>query len=98
MATRKEVLEVGGREVTVSNPDKVYFPVPGYTKLDVVTYFLSIADGALAGVRGRPRNVTPKARTKHAAASAADSASSAPAAGTVNFRPNCGTSGLSRIA
>ena len=54
MATRKEVLEVGGREVTVSNPDKVYFPVPGYTKLDVVTYFLSIADGALAGVRGRP--------------------------------------------
>ena len=33
------------------NPDKVYFPVPGYTKLDVVRYFLAVADGALAGVR-----------------------------------------------
>ena len=28
--------------------------MPGYTKLDLVSYFLSIADGALAGVRGRP--------------------------------------------
>ena len=41
-----------------------------------------------AGVRGRPRNVTPKALTKQAAASAADSASSAPTAGTRNFRPH----------
>jgi DNA ligase D-like protein (predicted polymerase) len=54
MATRKETLEIGGREVTVSNPDKVYFPAAGYTKLDVVRYFLAVADGALAGVRGRP--------------------------------------------
>ncbi len=54
MASRKEILEIGGREVTVSNPDKVYFPQAGHTKLDVVRYFLAVADGALAGVRGRP--------------------------------------------
>ncbi len=54
MAGRKEVLEIAGREVTISNPDKVYFPVPGHTKLDVVRYFLAVADGALAGVGGRP--------------------------------------------
>ena len=40
----------------------------------------------------------PKALTKQAAASAADSASSAPTAGTMNFRPHCGSCGLSRIA
>ena len=54
MASRKEILEVGGREVTVTNPDKVYFPQAGYTKLDLVRYFLAVADGALVGVRGRP--------------------------------------------
>jgi bifunctional non-homologous end joining protein LigD len=54
MAARKEVLEIGGRSVTVTNPDKVYFPVPGHTKLDLVRYFLAVADGALAGVRARP--------------------------------------------
>jgi bifunctional non-homologous end joining protein LigD len=54
MASKKEVLEIGGREVTVSNPDKVYFPKAGYTKLDLVRYFLAVADGALVGVSGRP--------------------------------------------
>jgi bifunctional non-homologous end joining protein LigD len=54
MPPRKEILEVAGREVTVSNPDKVYFPNAGYTKLDLVRYFLAVADGALVGVRGRP--------------------------------------------
>jgi bifunctional non-homologous end joining protein LigD len=54
MAPRKEVLEVGGREVTITNPDKVYFPRAGHTKLDLVRYFLAVADGALTGVRGRP--------------------------------------------
>ena len=53
---------------------------------------------AAAGVRGRPRKLTPKALTKQAAASAADSASSAPTAGTRNFRPQAGNCGLSRIA
>lgn len=54
MARRGVVLEVGGREVTVTNPDKVYFPRAGHTKLDLVRYFLAVADGALVGVRGRP--------------------------------------------
>ena len=54
MPARKEILEIGGREVAVSNPDKVYFPEPGYTKLDLVRYFLAVADGALAGVRRAP--------------------------------------------
>src|SRR5919107_3357316 len=54
MPTRKEVLEIGGREVSISNPDKVYFPDAGYTKLDLVHYYLAVADGALTGIRGRP--------------------------------------------
>src|SRR5689334_1511932 len=54
MASRKELLEIGGREVSISNPDKVYFPQAGHTKLDLVRYFLAVADGALTGVRGRP--------------------------------------------
>src|SRR5213594_1140607 len=54
MPARKEVLEVAGREVTVTNPDKVYFPRTGHTKLDLVRYYLAVADGALRGVRGRP--------------------------------------------
>src|SRR5687767_14354394 len=54
MPPRKEVLEVAGREVTVSNPDKVYFPKAGHTKLDLVNYYLAVADGALRGIGGRP--------------------------------------------
>ena len=54
MAQRKEILEVAGREVAVSNPGKVYFPQTGHTKLDLVRYYLSVAGGALRGVAGRP--------------------------------------------
>jgi bifunctional non-homologous end joining protein LigD len=54
MPSRKETVEVAGRAVTVSNPDKVYFPRTGHTKMDLVRYYLSVADGALTGVRGRP--------------------------------------------
>jgi bifunctional non-homologous end joining protein LigD len=54
MAARKEVLEVAGREVTVTNPDKVFFPRAGHTKLDLVRYYLAVADGALRGVAARP--------------------------------------------
>src|ERR687887_2458663 len=54
MAARKETLEVAGREVTVTNPDKVFFPHAGHTKLDLVRYYLSVADGAVRGVAGRP--------------------------------------------
>jgi bifunctional non-homologous end joining protein LigD len=48
------VLEVAGREVTVTNPGKVYFPEAGITKLEVVQYYLSVAEGALRGAGGRP--------------------------------------------
>ncbi|MEI7745731.1 MAG: DNA polymerase domain-containing protein [Chloroflexota bacterium] len=54
MASKKELLVIGGREVAVSNPDKVYFPQAGYTKLQLVQYFVAVAEGALIGVRGRP--------------------------------------------
>jgi DNA ligase D-like protein (predicted polymerase) len=54
MAARKEVLAIAGREVTITNPDKVYFPHVGHTKLDLVRYYLSVAEGALRGVAGRP--------------------------------------------
>ena len=54
MATPKEILEIGGREVSISNPQKVFFPKTGHTKLDLVRYYLAVSDGALRGVRGRP--------------------------------------------
>jgi DNA ligase D-like protein (predicted polymerase) len=54
MPTRKEVLEIDGREVTITNPDKVYFPDAGYTKMDLVSYYLAVSDGALRGAGGRP--------------------------------------------
>jgi bifunctional non-homologous end joining protein LigD len=53
-ATPNEVLRIGGREVPVSNPDKVLFPEAGHTKRDVVRYYLSVADGALRAAGGRP--------------------------------------------
>jgi DNA ligase D-like protein (predicted polymerase) len=54
MADRKQIIEVAGRQVPVSNPGKVYFPQTGHTKLDLVRYYLAVADGALRGVAGRP--------------------------------------------
>ena len=48
------VLSLSGREVTISNPSKVFFSRAGVTKLDMVRYYLSVADGALSGVGGRP--------------------------------------------
>jgi bifunctional non-homologous end joining protein LigD len=50
----KVVLDVAGREVAISNPGKVYFPEAGITKLDVVRYYLAVAEGALRGAGGRP--------------------------------------------
>jgi DNA ligase D-like protein (predicted polymerase) len=50
----KAVIEVNGREVAISNPAKVLFPDAGYTKLDLVHYYLAVAEGALRGAGGRP--------------------------------------------
>src|SRR2546428_7098441 len=43
-----------GHEVTISNPEKILFPKPKYTKLDLVNYYLAVAEGALRGAGGRP--------------------------------------------
>ena len=48
------VLEVAGREVVITNPDKVFFPRAGYTKMDLVNYYAAVAEGALRGIGGRP--------------------------------------------
>src|SRR3954465_8593557 len=48
------MLEVAGREVRLSNPGKVYFPKPGWTKLDLVEYYLTTADAVLTHLRERP--------------------------------------------
>src|SRR5258707_474700 len=51
-------LDVGGQQVSVTNPDKVVFPDfngrPSVTKLDLINYYLAVADGALRGVANRP--------------------------------------------
>ena len=47
------VIAVAGREVRVTNPGKVLFPT-GHTKLDLVRYYIAVADGALRGAGGRP--------------------------------------------
>ena len=49
-----ETVLVGDRQVVVTNPGKVLFPLSGHTKLDVVRYYLSVAEGALRGSGGRP--------------------------------------------
>ncbi|HEX9703634.1 MAG TPA: non-homologous end-joining DNA ligase [Gemmatimonadales bacterium] len=49
-----EQLVVDGREIAISNPRKVLFPKPGYTKLDLARYYLAVAEGALRGAGGRP--------------------------------------------
>jgi bifunctional non-homologous end joining protein LigD len=54
VADPKIVVEVAGREVPVSNPGKVFFPRTGHTKMDLVQYYLAVADGALRGAGGRP--------------------------------------------
>src|SRR5512135_559697 len=54
VADAKMLVPAAGREVAVSNPGKVFFPRTGHTKLDLIRYYLSVADGALGGVHGRP--------------------------------------------
>src|SRR5438874_1237295 len=49
-----EPIVVAGHEIAVSNPTKVLFPKPKYTKLDLVRYYLAVAGGALRGAGGRP--------------------------------------------
>ncbi len=50
----QETVIAEGREIAISNPRKVLFPDAGYTKLDLVRYYLAVADGALRGSGARP--------------------------------------------
>lgn len=50
----RELIGIDGREVAITNPGKVLFPGPGHTKLDLVRYYLAVAQGALRGAGGRP--------------------------------------------
>jgi DNA ligase D-like protein (predicted polymerase) len=49
-----EVLVADDREISISNPGKILFPDPVYTKVDLARYYLAVADGALRGAGGRP--------------------------------------------
>jgi bifunctional non-homologous end joining protein LigD len=49
-----EIIEVAGRQVTITNPDKVYFSAAGHRKRDLVRYYLAVAEAALRGIGGRP--------------------------------------------
>lgn len=48
------MLQVDGREVRLSSPEKVYFPELGVTKLDLANYVIAVGEGMLAGLRMRP--------------------------------------------
>jgi DNA ligase D-like protein (predicted polymerase) len=53
-ANERETVNVSGRDVPITNPHKVLFPQAGHTKLDLVRYYLAVADGALRGAGARP--------------------------------------------
>jgi DNA ligase D-like protein (predicted polymerase) len=54
MPDRSITLRIGSHDVKITNPDKVFFPAAGYTKRDVVDYYIAVIDGALRGVHRRP--------------------------------------------
>ncbi|HEY7202460.1 MAG TPA: DNA polymerase domain-containing protein [Candidatus Dormibacteraeota bacterium] len=54
MPADTEVIQVAGRDVTITNPGKLYFPRSGHTKLDLVRHYQTVAEGAIRGVARRP--------------------------------------------
>src|SRR3984893_15305124 len=50
----RSAVQIAGREVQITNPDKVFFPVAGYTKGDLLDYYLAVAEGAVRGVSNSP--------------------------------------------
>jgi DNA ligase D-like protein (predicted polymerase) len=54
MAAPFATLDVDGFEVRLTNPEKVFFPASGHTKLDLVNYYLAMQEGVLTGCRNRP--------------------------------------------
>ena len=65
MAKDDVTLDVGGLPVVVTNPGKVFWPETGYTKLDLVNYFVAVGEGALLGIRNRPCLTPPPLRRLH---------------------------------
>jgi DNA ligase D len=53
-ATEHVEVDVDGRIVTVSNPNKVFFPTRGETKLDLIRYYLAVGEPLMRAIRGRP--------------------------------------------
>ena len=53
-AAQETVLEIDGHEVTISNPDKVFFPERGETKLDLVEHYVRFAEPVMRTMGGRP--------------------------------------------
>ena len=56
MSGRSEAItiEAAGREVRISNPSKLFFPDPGFTKLDLVNYYLECSEAVVLQLRERP--------------------------------------------
>jgi DNA ligase D len=54
MASPSTEIEVGNRTVRISNPDRVYFPQRGETKLDLANYYIAVGDGIVRALRERP--------------------------------------------
>ena len=54
MPTPQKIVTAGGREVAISNPDKLLFPAAGHTKLDLARYYLAVAAGAMQAAGNRP--------------------------------------------
>jgi bifunctional non-homologous end joining protein LigD len=52
--TPQLMLTAAGRDVAITNPDKIFFPEARHTKLDLARYYAAVAEGALRGVAGRP--------------------------------------------
>ena len=48
------VREIGGHEVSISNPDKVFFSKRGETKLDLILFYVAIGDALMAAMGDRP--------------------------------------------
>ncbi|MBW3664219.1 MAG: ATP-dependent DNA ligase [Actinobacteria bacterium] len=57
MAKNETHVEVDAHLVRVSSPDKVVFPQQGWTKMDIVSHYLRVANGAVRGIYGRPSNL-----------------------------------------
>ncbi len=54
MPKDETTVDVDGEEIRISSPSRVIFPEQGWTKLDVVRHFVTVAEGALRGIYGRP--------------------------------------------